>query len=96
MFIYALDARHRSTRLVMAGDIAAPNIWEARIFPRDLGHQRILDQLRTWKDNYEISSAAVVCCQQDPIPSDFLKALEFEGFAVERVDEKALQEVQKI
>ena len=96
MFIYALDARHRSTRLVMAGHVSAPNIWEARIFPRTLGHQCVLDQLRAWKDNYEVSSGAVVCCEQDSIPSELLKALEVHGFSVERVDDTAIQEVEKV
>ena len=96
MFVYALDARHRSNRLVMAGDISAPDIWETRIFPRTLGHQCVLDQLRIWKANYAASSGAVVCCQQDPISSELLNALKVDGYTVELVDGRALQEVEKL
>ena len=95
MFLYAMDVR-RSIRLVMAGEVSAPDIWEARVFPRGLGHNAVLDQLRTWRDNYGVPPGVVVCCQQDPIPPELIEALEVHGFTVELVNDRALQEVQNL
>jgi hypothetical protein len=95
MFVYALDARPRSFRLVMAGDLSDLAIWEARMWTGIACEHRIIEQLRTWESIYNPPSSTIVCCQQDPIPSTLLKALELNNFNVEWVDEVALQEVQK-
>jgi len=60
-----------------------------RLSPKYLGSPHI-------SAHPEVSSAAVVCCEQDSIPSELLKALEVHGFSVERVDDTAIQEVEKV
>ena len=95
MFIYALDARPRSCRLVLAGDLSDLGIWEARMWTGIASEHRVVEQLRTWESIYNPTSSTVVCCQQDSIPSTLLKALAANGFTVEWVNEAELQEVQK-
>jgi len=96
MFVYALDAGRRSVRVVMAVDSSAPEVVEGRVFPRTADPACILDQLRIWKDTYGACPGPMVLSQQDYVPSELLKALEDHGFAVERVSESELQEVQRI